>query len=73
MLKYNLKEGFDLSKFTNELKSYYSKKFASNKNLVKLIESIKIDGDDKFSWIKNVPLIEIEGKKLITIIKIKLK
>lgn len=68
MLKYNLKEGFDLSKFTNELKSYYSKKFSSNKNLVKLIESIKIDGDDKFSWIKNVPLIEIEGRKLITII-----
>ena len=68
MIKYNLTKGFDLGKFTNELKSYYIKKFAKNAKLVKLIESIEIDADDRYSWIKNIPLITIEGKKLISII-----
>lgn len=68
MIKYNQTKGFDLGKFTNELKSYYIKKFAKNVKLVKLIESIEIDADDKYSWIKNIPLITIEGKKLISII-----
>ena len=68
MIKYNLTKGFDLKKFTTELKSYYIKRFAKNEKLVKLIESIEIDADDKYSWIKNIPLITIEGKKLISII-----
>ena len=68
MLKYNLTKGVDLGKFTNELKSYYSKKFQKNEKLVKLIESIQIDGNETYSWIKNIPLIEIEGKKLISVI-----
>lgn len=67
MLKYNLTKGVDLSKFTNELKTYYTKKFAKNEKLVKLIESISIDGNGQYSWIKNIPLIEIEGRKLISI------
>ena len=68
MIKYNLTKGFDLGKFSNELKGYYVKKFQKNPKLVKLIESIEIDGDEKYSWIKNIPLIQIEGKKLISII-----
>ena len=68
MLKYNTNEGVDLSKFTNELKGYYSKKFAKNEKLVKLIESIQIDGDDKYSFIKSIPSVSVDGKKLITII-----
>ena len=68
MLKYNLTKGVDLSKFTNELKMYYTKKFVKNNNLVKLIEKIEIDGNQTYSWIKNIPLVEIEGKKLISII-----
>ena len=67
MLKYNLTKGVDLSKFTNELKTYYTTKFAKNDKLVKLIESISIDGNGQYSWIKNIPLIEIEGRKLISI------
>ena len=59
MIKYNLTKGFDLGKFTNELKSYYIKKFAKNAKLVKLIESIEIDADVRYSWIKNIPLITI--------------
>ena len=68
MLKYNLTKGVDLSKFINELKTYYSKKFTKNINLTKLIEKMEIDGNDTYSWIKNIPLVEIEGKKLISII-----
>ena len=29
---------------------------------------MEIDGNDTYSWIKNIPLVEIEGKKLISII-----
>ena len=31
-----------------------------------LIESIYVDGNDKYSMVKNIPLVEVEGKKLIT-------
>lgn len=65
MVKYNYKEGVDLNKFVNELKTYYLKKY-SNPKLKQLIESIKVDGNDKYSMIKNIPLVEVEGKKLIT-------
>jgi len=68
MIKYNLSKGFDLGRFTNDLKSYYEKKFAKNPKLVEKIKSIEIDGDDKYSWIKNIPLITVDGKKLISII-----
>jgi hypothetical protein len=68
MLKYNLTKGVDLSKFINELKMYYTKKFAKNAKLVKLIESIDIDGNNTYSCIKNIPHIELEGKKMISII-----
>jgi hypothetical protein len=68
MIKYNLTKGFNLAQFTNDLKGYYAHRFQKSPNLVKLIENIQIDGNDKWSWIKNIPLIELEGKKLITII-----
>lgn len=68
MLKYNLTKGVDLSKFIGELKHYYTKKYAQNNKLVKLVEAIEIDGNDKFSWVKNIPHIELEGKKMISII-----
>jgi hypothetical protein len=66
MVKYNVKEGVDLVKFVNELKTYYISKYNSQPRIQKLIESIKVDGNDKYSMVKNIPLIEIEGRKLIT-------
>lgn len=66
MVKYNYKKGVDLSKFLNDLKSYYTKQFAGNTNVMRMIESIEIDGNDKYSWIKNIPLIEVNGKKMIS-------
>lgn len=65
MVKYNYKEGVDLSKFVNELKTYYIAKYKDPK-MKKLIESIYVDGNDKYSMVKNIPLVEVEGKKLIT-------
>jgi hypothetical protein len=67
MVKYNNKKGFDMSKFVLELKSFYLKKYSSNSNMMKLIESIEVGGAEEFSAIKNIPNVEVEGgKKLIS-------
>jgi len=34
--------------------------------MIKMVENIQIDGNDKYSWIKNIPMIEVEGKKMIS-------
>ena len=64
IIKYNNKLGFNLYDFINELKKYY----VQDENISPYIEQLEISGEDKFSIIKNVPDIEIDGKKLITIL-----
>jgi hypothetical protein len=64
MIKYNNKKGFNLKTFLDELKVYYS----SNESLKEYIEKLEIDGNDKFSIIKNIPNVDVNGKKLITIL-----
>lgn len=66
MVKYNYKKGVDLSHFVNELKSYYISKYKSNPKIIKLVENIQVDGNDKYSWIKNIPMVEVEGKKMVS-------
>jgi hypothetical protein len=66
MVKYNYKKGVDLSQFVNDLKSYYISKYKSNQSMIRLIENIQVDGNDKYSLIKNVPMIELDGKKMIS-------
>jgi hypothetical protein len=66
MIKYNYKEGVDLNKFINELKKYYIEKNKENKLVCESINNIYIDGNDKFSSIRNIPNIEMSGKKIIT-------
>lgn len=66
MVKYNHKKGVDLSKFVNELKTYYIQKNKNNQKICEMIAKIDIDGNDKYSWIKNIPLVEVEGKKMVT-------
>lgn len=66
MIKYNYKEGVDLNKFINELKKYYIDKSKSNKLICESIDKMYIDGNDKFSSIRNIPDIEMGGKKIIT-------
>ncbi len=68
MVKYNHKKGVDLSRFVSDLKRYYISKNVNNPKVCKLIESIGIDGNDKYSWVKNIPLIEIDGRKMVSII-----
>lgn len=64
VIKYNNKMGFNLNDFINELKKHYMK----NELIKEEIEKLVIEGEDKFSVIKNIPDIEIDGKKLITIL-----
>lgn len=66
MVKYNVKEGVDLSKFVNELKGYYTKKYGKDAKFIEAISKISVDGNDKYSMVKNIPLLEVEGKKMIT-------
>lgn len=68
MVKYDYKKGVDLSSFVTDLKKYYMDKYKNNSTIKEKISNIIVDGNDKYSMIKNVPLIEIDGKKMITII-----
>jgi len=64
MIKYNNKKGFNLKIFLDNLKDYYF----SNELIREHINNLEIDGNDVFSIIKNIPDVEIDGKKLITIL-----
>ena len=66
MVKYNYKEGVDLNKFVNELKSYYLKEYSSNNKICDSISKIKVAGNDKYSMIQNIPLVDVDGVKMIT-------
>lgn len=66
MVKYNYKEGVDLNKFVNELKTYYISKNKGNKSICEAISKMSVDGNDKYSMIRNIPLVDVGGKKLIT-------
>lgn len=68
MVKYNNKEGVDLNKFVTDLKGYYIKKYSKDPKVCKLIEAIKVDGNDKYSMVKNIPLVSVDGRKMISII-----
>jgi hypothetical protein len=68
MVKYNYKKGVDLVKFVTDLKEYYCSKYSDNEKIVKMIEGISIDGNDKYSWVKDIPLVEVDGRKMISII-----
>lgn len=66
LVKYNYKEGVDLNKFVNELKTYYLSKNKGNKPICEAISKMEVDGNDKYSMIRNIPLIDVDGRKIIT-------
>ena len=66
MVKYNYKEGVDLNKFVNELKNYYISKFKTNKKICESISNINVDGNDKYSMVRNIPNVKLDDKLLIT-------
>lgn len=66
MLKYNMHAGVNINKFLEDMKKYYIAKYP---NLNEHLSKLAVEGDNKYSKIKNIPInVEIEGKKLITII-----
>lgn len=66
MIKYNNQKGFDMNKFVKELKTFYIQKYSDDKNICSVIESIQVDGAKDFSTIKNIPNVNVNGKKLIS-------
>jgi hypothetical protein len=68
MVKYNYKEGVNLSEFVNELKTYYIQNNKKDDKVCEAISKIGVDGTDKFSKITNIPPVEVNGKKMITVI-----
>lgn len=66
MIKYNQKEGVNLVEFVNELKKFYISKYKSRKDLIQIFEGIEVSGEDRFSVIKNIPDLVVDGKKVIT-------
>jgi hypothetical protein len=66
LVKYNYNEGVDLSKFVNELKSYYINKNRGNRAICEAVSKIGIDGNDKYSKITNISKIKVDEKLLIT-------
>ena len=58
VIKYNNNLGFNLFDFVNELKKFYSK----NEEMKGHIDNLLIEGEDKFSTIRNIPDVEIDGK-----------
>ena len=61
-IKYNNKMGVNLKLFVEQLKDYYKK----DKELYEYIKVLEIEGNDKFSIIKNIPNVEVKGKKMVT-------
>lgn len=66
MVKYNRVEGVNLQQFISELKTYYLKKYADNPEIVKAMSQLEVVGEDKFSIIRNISKIKIDGKLLVT-------
>ncbi len=62
-IKYNNKMGVNLKEFVEQVKEYHKK----DKVLFEHINKLTIEGNDKFSIVKNIPDVEVKpGKKMIT-------
>lgn len=64
MIKYNNSQGFNMVKFIETLKDFYS----TNDSIKEHVSKLEIGGNDKFSTIKNIPDVDINGHKLISIL-----
>ena len=64
IIKYNNKNGINCKSFVESLAEHYKQ----DEIMYEHIKNLMIDGSDAFSVIRNIPNIEINGKKLISII-----
>ena len=68
-IKYNNKMGVDLRQFVEQMKEYYKK----DEELYEHISKLTIDGNDKFSIIRNIPDVKVkDGKKFTAFLTEKL-
>jgi len=63
-IKYNNRVGVNLKDFSEALKNYYE----NDDEIKEYIKDLVIDGNDKFSMIRNIPNVEIKGRRLMTIL-----
>jgi hypothetical protein len=62
-IKYNNKMGVNLKAFVEQVKEYHKK----DSLIYEQMKKLTIEGNDKFSIIKNIPDVEVKpGKKMIT-------
>ena len=66
LVKYNIKEGVDLNKFVNDLKTYYLNKYKGNIKICEALNKLTVDGNDKYSMVKGISSVKVDGKKLIS-------
>ena len=66
LVKYNVTEGVDLNKFVNDLKTYYLNKYKGNSKICEAINKLTVDGNDKYSMVKGISSVQVDGKKLIS-------
>jgi len=64
VIKYNNKQGVDCVKFVEKLTEHYKQ----DKEMYGHINNLIIDGTVNFSVIRNIPNVEVNGKKLISIL-----
>ena len=68
MIKYQQKQGVNLTRFIQDLKGYYMVKYKDSPSIAEKISNIKLSGDQdgNISSIANIPNILVDGdKKLI--------
>lgn len=61
VIKYNNKCGVNLKSFVEQLKKFYME----DERMMEYVNNLIVEGNDKFSSIKNIPDIMIGDKKLI--------
>ena len=65
MVKYNRVEGVNLQLFVSDLKTYYLRKYHTNQEITEALKKLEVVGEERFSIIKNISKIKIDGKELI--------
>ena len=65
MVKYNRSQGVDLNEYTQKLKEYYIKYYENTPEISSQLEQMKVEGENEFSVIKNIPTITLENNQTL--------
>lgn len=66
MLKYNRVAGVNLQHFVAQLCEFYATQYADQPEVQQAMAGLEVLGEEKFSIIRNIPSIKIDGKFMIT-------